>query len=552
MGSIEGKGFHEDTGSLKGAGFLQEAAREMIPLVTGARLEKIRQLGPHLFLFTLFVRRETRRLVMSLESRRSGFHLLFEKIHGEYLHSSPAADCFKKYLEGGRIEGVRVCGDVVELAIRAGREYVLSLRIREGAAALKEGDRALFTACRHGGGVSLSSDSENEDGPGGAFGGSLGGIPETSRETLVAPPAGRPQGPDSEESVSPTAGFPRNEEASHSLVELINERLRREMRKRIGKEASRINRLLGKLEAERAETLQKDEVRKKGELMKTRLRSLRRGMVSAVFEEAEGARTEVALDPALTPLENMNRLFKRYRKLKNRERYIDDNIQRQRAKRAALAEYEKALDAHGLPDIRRSRAETLLLLDEVRAGKEIREALSTPPWKGVARAVGNSRAAGGGKESRSGLEGREKTGRSPAKEAGKRNKPFLKFSSRTGKPIYAGRDAGENERLSTRFARGNDLWFHARGGAGSHVVLRYDKKGEFRDSDIADASLIALHFSRLRRQGEGEVVYTYCKNLRKPKNAKEGTVTYHHEKTRYVRIDERALRAVMGKEALGG
>jgi predicted ribosome quality control (RQC) complex YloA/Tae2 family protein len=132
---------------------------------------------------------------------------------------------------------------------------------------------------------------------------------------------------------------------------------------------------------------------------------------------------------------------------------------------------------------------------------------------------------------------------------GRGGRPFLRFTSRTGKVIYAGRNAGENVALSTRVARGNDLWFHALGGAGSHVVLRYDRKGEFSESDIADASLLALHLSKLRKRGEGEVVYTFCKHLRVPKNSREGTVSYHQNKTRYVRMDEGALRTLMGGES---
>jgi predicted ribosome quality control (RQC) complex YloA/Tae2 family protein len=531
-------------GFIEGIGFLQGAAREMIPLVAGRRVEKIRQLGPHLFLFTLFGRGDTRLLVMSLERRKSGFHLLFEQVHKEYLRSSPASNFFKKHLEGGRIEDVRVDADVVELAVRRGSEYGLHLRVREGAVALREGGRVLFTARGLGGGVRLSFNAENDDAPEDAIGSVPGDAPGAVEETTAPLQAAKPPGP----SVRgfPQEGFPMNEKASRSLIEHANERLRREMKKRIGRETSRIDRLLGKLEAERAETLQKDAVRKKGELMKFRLQDLRKGMVSAVLEDADGARVEVALDPALTPLENMNNLFKRYRKLKNREKFIDGNIRRQEEKRAALAEYDRALDARGLPDVRRSCTETLLLLDEGRAGKEIRKALALPLWRGFPG------AGAGGRESRSGFEGRPITGRPSTASAGKGKKPLMRFTSRTGKIIYAGRDAGENERLSTRIARGNDLWFHALGGAGSHVILRYDKTGEFRDSDIDDASLIALYFSGLRRRGEGEVVYTYCKNLRKPKNSKTGTMTYHHNKTRYVRIEERSLRAVMGKETPGG
>jgi predicted ribosome quality control (RQC) complex YloA/Tae2 family protein len=493
---------------MKSTELFEQTVLEMTPAVTGARVERVRQLGSLIFLFTLFGRGGQRLLAMSLEREGSGLHLLFEKIHNGYLRSSPLTCLFEKYLKGGRIGRVKADGGLVELEVRRGGEYLLVLRVREGTVELSEGGGTLFSASRRGGEMKLSFDGETADVE---AGGAAGETAAHSTDGFQA------------------AGYPLNEDASRSLVEFVNERLRREMKKRIGREAARVERLLSKLDSEKAETLEKDDLRKKGELMKVHLRDLRKGMVSASLADPGGARVRVELDPALTPLENMNNLFKRYRKMKSRERYIDGNILRQREKRSALAEFSRALDARGLPNV--GSGDALRLLDGERAGRELRNALEY--------------SAGSGRRGRLTPGGSERA-KEPAAAGGK--KPFLRFTSRTGKIIYAGRNAGENDTLSTRVARGNDLWFHALGGAGSHVVLRYDKKGEFRESDIADASLLALYFSKLRKRGEGDVVYTYCKNVRKPKNAPPGAVSYHHDKTRYVRIEEGALGTLMGGE----
>jgi predicted ribosome quality control (RQC) complex YloA/Tae2 family protein len=270
-------------------------------------------------------------------------------------------------------------------------------------------------------------------------------------------------------------------------------------------------------------------------------------MKSVMITDSGGKSVEIDLDPRLSPLENMNAFFKRYRKLKSRERYIEDNVRRQEGKLSALADYERALAQDGLPDIRRSPSEALSLLDVERTGKGFREAIK----RSLGFHSGSGEGVPAGRSPRGNTSPGGKNQSLQVTRSGEGKKEFLRFASRTGKAIYVGRNARENEFLSTRIARGNDLWFHALGGAGSHVILRYDKNGEFRDIDIDDAALLALYFSKLRKQGEGEIVYTHCKFVKKPKNVKEGMVIYHHNKARNVRLEEKLLKALMGKEYFG-
>ena len=124
-------------------------------------------------------------------------------------------------------------------------------------------------------------------------------------------------------------------------------------------------------------------------------------------------------------------------------------------------------------------------------------------------------------------------------------RPFLEFISRSGKKILVGRNAGENEELSTKIARGNDMWFHVESGSGSHVILRYEKRGSFDTEDIMDAAVLALYFSKLRKEEKGDVVYTYCKYVKKPKNSKAGAVTYHNNKTRFISLDREVLNRLL-------
>ena len=121
----------------------------------------------------------------------------------------------------------------------------------------------------------------------------------------------------------------------------------------------------------------------------------------------------------------------------------------------------------------------------------------------------------------------------------------MEFTTRSGKKILVGRNARSNEELSINAARGNDMWFHVESGSGSHVILRYEKRGSFHAEDIIDAAILALYFSKLRKEKKGDVVYTFCKYVKKPKNSKTGVVTYYNNKTRFISLDTEVLTGLL-------
>jgi predicted ribosome quality control (RQC) complex YloA/Tae2 family protein len=126
--------------------------------------------------------------------------------------------------------------------------------------------------------------------------------------------------------------------------------------------------------------------------------------------------------------------------------------------------------------------------------------------------------------------------------------PYRKFRSGAGAPILVGRSARDNDALSFRVARGNDLWLHARGVQGAHVVV--PGAGEAPDArTLADAALLAAHFSSARGEDGAEVAFTRCKHLRKPKGAAPGSVIVTQEKVMRVRREEERLAALLRTES---
>ena len=108
--------------------------------------------------------------------------------------------------------------------------------------------------------------------------------------------------------------------------------------------------------------------------------------------------------------------------------------------------------------------------------------------------------------------------------------PYRTFRSAAGLVILVGRGPEENDALTVRVARGNDLWLHARGLPGAHVVVRVEKGRAPDQETLLDAAHLAVHFSDARGAPQAEVAATRAKHVRKPKGAAPGAVTYSQEK----------------------
>ena len=96
--------------------------------------------------------------------------------------------------------------------------------------------------------------------------------------------------------------------------------------------------------------------------------------------------------------------------------------------------------------------------------------------------------------------------------------------------VFVGQNDAKNDQLTFKFAKGDDWWFHARGAAGSHVVLKRDGRSDNPGKQaIESAASIAAFFSKAKASGLVPVIYTQRKYVRKPKGAKPGQVIVERE-----------------------
>jgi predicted ribosome quality control (RQC) complex YloA/Tae2 family protein len=120
-----------------------------------------------------------------------------------------------------------------------------------------------------------------------------------------------------------------------------------------------------------------------------------------------------------------------------------------------------------------------------------------------------------------------------------------------GHAIYIGRSGAQNDLVTFDLAGPDDTWLHARGVAGSHVIVRWRIPGADEDQrTIEAAAALAAYYSAARGNATVEVDVTRRRYVRKIKGTGPGLVTYRNERTIAVRpADEAMLEGVLTSSA---
>ncbi len=259
------------------------------------------------------------------------------------------------------------------------------------------------------------------------------------------------------------------------------------LRKALKNAQERLERKLALLEEDILTREEAEELRKKGELLTASLHDVPRGAEEVTLPDYyTGGNTTVALDRALTPAQNAQRYFVRYRKAHTARKLAGEQRQKAQADLRALEEAQYFLDA----------AQSVKELAEIRAPL-----------------------------SEAGLLRREGGQKGKKKEAPSRP---LAYRSPEGFLIRAGRSAAQNEQL-LKSAMPDDLWLHAKDVPGSHVLVSAQGQRVPEATLLLAASLAAFH-SGARGQTT-RVDYTPRKNVHKTPGGAPGQVHYTGEKS---------------------
>lgn len=114
--------------------------------------------------------------------------------------------------------------------------------------------------------------------------------------------------------------------------------------------------------------------------------------------------------------------------------------------------------------------------------------------------------------------------------------PYHRFQSGL-RAILVGRGAKDNDALTTKVARPHDLWLHAKGITGAHVVVPLDKGETCPAELLIDAAHLAAHFSDARGERVVEISHAPRRHVRKPRGSPPGAVVVDREKVLVLRVE---------------
>ena len=257
-------------------------------------------------------------------------------------------------------------------------------------------------------------------------------------------------------------------ERTSDLNSVVNQRIKRIEKKELAQRE------------ELEECARKDKYRVMGELITSNIFKIRPGDTECICTDwATGEEIKVELDKRLSPSANAAKFFKKYRKLKNAELVIAEQLSASEEEKTYL---ESVLDA----------------IDRCESGDDAEHIKEELIGGGYIR------------------KGTKKAFLKPARP--------VEYVTSGGFRVRAGRNNIMNDAL-TKSAAKDDLWFHVKKFSGSHVIL-YTEGREPGDDDYTEAAAIAAKHSSVRNGENVLVDYTRVRNVRKPAGSKPGYVTY--------------------------
>lgn len=323
--------------------------------------------------------------------------------------------------------------------------------------------------------------------------------------------------------LEPVSRFNSPEEAAVSYYDLVvaHREFESLKRRQISLLSLLKKKLSSRLEAQERDSVEAssyEELRIRGELLYASGKKLPPGFRSVGvvdYYKDPPQEVEIPLDPSKSLEENARSYLEKYKKLKRSHELLRESVKHIKNGLDAAREVEEILASAS------SKEELLALGDEIEAIAErhdirLRREAGRPPLftEGSTRTV-------------------------PARERGPRIPSFSVGEYR----IFVGGTSRQNDYLVTRISRPGDIWLHAKGVPGAHVLIRPPNGISVETVDpsvLLEAARIAATRSRAKHWGKVDVDYTDARHVKKPPGSEPGFVTYSGQKTLNVSTDDAA------------
>ena len=262
------------------------------------------------------------------------------------------------------------------------------------------------------------------------------------------------------------------------------------VRKTIQNLCTRIQRKLSIQEKELAATFDRERLRQLGDIVTANIHRIVKGQTTVQcedFYDEQMKLIDIPISPILSPQQNAAKFYKDYTKLKTAEKELTKQI--------SLGEEELHYLKSVLEEL--NRAETEAELEDIR------------------------------QELQSGGYLKADSGKKKMKQA--KSKPMV-FTSTDGYQIYVGRNNRQNDELTFKAARKDDIWCHASKVHGSHVIISCNGTKP-PDDTVTQACQLAAYYSETSGGQNIPVDVTPVKQVKKLTGAKPGMVIYHTYRT---------------------
>ena len=262
------------------------------------------------------------------------------------------------------------------------------------------------------------------------------------------------------------------------------------LRKTVQNLISRIRRKLAIQEKELAETFDRERLRQLGDIVTANLHRIQKGQTvleAEDFYDEEMKVIQIPISNILSPQQNAAKFYKDYARMKTAEKELTRQME--------LGEQELGYLLSVLDELNRAASEQEL--------EEIRQELQQGGYV------------------------RADAGKKRVKQA---KLPPLRFESTDGFPIYVGRNNRQNDELTFKMARKDDLWLHASKVHGSHVIIACAGK-PVPDDTVTQAAQLAAYYAEATGGQNIPVDVTPVKQVKKTPAGKPGMVIYHTYRT---------------------
>ena len=262
------------------------------------------------------------------------------------------------------------------------------------------------------------------------------------------------------------------------------------IRKTVQNLCTRLTRKLAIQEKELQETYDRERLRQLGDIVTANIHRIVKGSVTLEaedFYDEEMKVISIPISPILSPQQNAAKFYKDYSRMKNAEKELTRQI--------AIGQEELTYLKSVLEELNRAGSEQEL--------EEIRQELQSGGYL------------------------RAESGKKRMKQA--KSAP-MRFESTDGFPIYVGRNNRQNDELTFKMARKDDIWLHAQKVHGSHVIIACAGR-PVPDDTVTQAAQLAAYYAESIGGQNIPVDVTSVKQVKKTPAGKPGMVIYHTYRT---------------------